>query len=112
MGHHYGARVRRIYIQAADGTLTKLTAADGLNTSNQNTSITFNYTPVYNSALDYTKGVQVNGLVIGILGNTTVNADITVPFSFALDPQKIKLGWIEYIKIITPALALYHSGAN
>jgi hypothetical protein len=36
--------------------------------------------------LDYTKGVQVNGLVIGILGNTTVNADITVPFSFALDP--------------------------
>lgn len=75
-----------LYKQAADGTLTKLTAADGLNTSNQNTSITFNYTPVYNSALDYTKGVQVNGLVIGILGNTTVNADITVPFSFALDP--------------------------
>ena len=74
-----------LYKQAADGTLTKLTAADGLNTSNPN-SITFNYTPVYNSALDYTKGVQVNGLVIGILGNTTVNADITVPFSFALDP--------------------------
>lgn len=74
-----------LYKQAADGTLTKLTAVDGLNTSNPN-SITFNYTPVYNSALDYTKGVQVNGLVIGILGNTTVNADITVPFSFALDP--------------------------
>ncbi|MEG1854766.1 MAG: hypothetical protein RR231_04610, partial [Acinetobacter sp.] len=74
-----------LYKQAADGTLTKLTTADGLNTSNPN-SITFNYTPVYNSALDYTKGVQVNGLVIGILGNTTVNADITVPFSFALDP--------------------------
>jgi hypothetical protein len=35
----------------------------------------------------HTKGVQVNGLVIGILGNTTVNADITVPFSFALDPR-------------------------
>ncbi len=74
-----------LYKQAADGTLTKLTTADGLNTSNPN-SITFNYTPVYNSALDYTKGVQVNGLVIGILGNTTVNADITVPVSFALDP--------------------------
>ncbi|MDH1697896.1 hypothetical protein N5I05_04920 [Acinetobacter johnsonii] len=70
-----------------DGTaLVELGSTDGLSKSNQNTSITFNYTPVYNSALDYTKGVQVNGLVIGILGNTTVNADITVPFSFALDP--------------------------
>ena len=66
--------------------LVELGSADGLSKSNQDTSITFNYTPVYNSALDYTKGVQVNGLVIGILGNTTVNADITVPFSFALDP--------------------------
>ncbi|WP_228147473.1 DUF11 domain-containing protein [Acinetobacter sp. ANC 3813] len=73
-----------LYKQAANGSLTALNSSDGLETSNPN-SVTFNYTPVYNSALDYTQGVTVNGLVIGILGNTTVNADITVPFAFALD---------------------------
>lgn len=73
-----------LYKQAANGNLTPLNADDDLNKTNPN-SISFNYTPVYNSALDYTKGVQVNGLVIGILGNSTVNSDITVPFTFALD---------------------------
>lgn len=57
---------------------------DALDKSNPD-HITFNYTPVYNSNLDYTTGVRVDGLVIKIIGNTKANTDLTLPISFALD---------------------------
>lgn len=78
----YGTNYR-IYKQTASG-LVELDSADSLVTSNPN-KVTFNYTPVYNSTLDYTKGVQVNDLVIKIFGNTQTNTDINLPFEFALD---------------------------
>lgn len=78
-GTHY-----KLYKRTASG-LVELTAADdSLNISNSN-KITFNYTPTYSSSLDYTKGVQVNDLVIKIFGNTKTNGDMTLPFAFALD---------------------------
>ncbi|SCC72469.1 DUF11 domain-containing protein [Acinetobacter albensis] len=77
-GTHY-----RLY-KRIGSNLVELNSSDGLVTSNAN-KVTFNYTPVYNSNLDYTKGVQVNDLVIKILGNTQTNGDVTLPFSFALD---------------------------
>ncbi len=73
----------RIYKQTASG-LVELGSADSLVTTNPD-KVTFNYTPVYNSTLDYTKGVQVNDLVIKIFGNTQTNTDINLPFEFALD---------------------------
>lgn len=78
----YGTNYR-IYKQTASG-LVELDSADSLVTSNPN-KVTFNYNPVYNSTLDYTKGVQVNDLVIKIFGNTQTNTDINLPFEFALD---------------------------
>ncbi|TCB73103.1 DUF11 domain-containing protein [Acinetobacter sp. ANC 4177] len=79
----YGTNYR-LY-KRVGGNLVELTSAsDSLNISNPD-KVTFNYTPVYNSSLDYSKGVQVNDLVIKIFGNTQTNADITLPFSFALD---------------------------
>lgn len=78
----YGTNYR-LYKQTASG-LVELSSADGLVTTNPN-KVTFNYTPVYNSTLDYTKGVQVNDLVIKIFGNTQTNSDINLPFEFALD---------------------------
>ena len=79
----YGTNYR-LYKRTASG-LVELTAADdSLSISNSN-KITFNYTPAYSSSLDYTKGVQVNDLVIKIFGNTKTNGDITLPFAFALD---------------------------
>lgn len=73
----------RLYKQTASG-LVELGSADSLVTANPD-KVTFNYTPVYNATLDYTKGVQVNDLVIKILGNTQTNTDINLPFEFALD---------------------------
>ena len=64
--------------------MVELGPADSLVTTNPD-KVTFNYTPVYNSNLDYTKGVQVNDLVIKIFGNTQTNTDINLPFEFALD---------------------------
>lgn len=78
----YGTNYR-IYKQTASG-LVELGSADSLVTINPD-KVTFNYTPVYNSTLDYTKGVQVNDLVIKIFGNTQTNTDINLPFEFALD---------------------------
>ncbi|OAL76699.1 hypothetical protein AY606_12035 [Acinetobacter sp. SFB] len=73
----------RLYKQTASG-LVELGSADSLVTANPD-KVTFNYTPVYNATLDYTKGVQVNDLVIKIFGNTQTNTDINLPFEFALD---------------------------
>ncbi|CAM3031949.1 DUF11 domain-containing protein [Acinetobacter celticus] len=70
----------RLYKQ----TGSNLNVVDNLNSLNSN-KVTFSYTPIYNPALDYTKGVQVNDLVIKIFGNTQVNSNMTVPFEFALD---------------------------
>ncbi len=78
----YGTNYR-LYRQTASG-LVELGATDGLITTDPN-KVTFNYTPVYNANLDYTKGVQVNDLVIKIFGNTQTNSDINLPFEFALD---------------------------
>ncbi|OTG73992.1 hypothetical protein B9T26_07580 [Acinetobacter sp. ANC 4169] len=79
----YGTNYR-LY-QRVGGNLVELTSAsDNLNISNSD-RVTFNYMPVYNSTLDYAKGVQVNDLVIKIFGNTQTNSDITLPFEFALD---------------------------
>ncbi|MGA8882287.1 MAG: hypothetical protein WB445_01490 [Acinetobacter sp.] len=79
----YGTNYR-LYKQTASGLVELTAAADSLNISNPD-RITFNYTPAYSSSLDYTKGVQVNDLVIKIFGNTKTNGDITLPFAFALD---------------------------
>jgi len=79
----YGTNYR-LYKRTASGLVELTAAADSLNLSNSN-KITFNYTPAYSSSLDYTKGVQVNDLVIKIFGNTKTNGDITLPFAFALD---------------------------
>lgn len=79
----YGTNYR-LYKRTAS-ELVELTAADdSLNTSDPN-KITFNYTPAYSSSLDYTKGVQVNDLVIKVFGNTKTNGDMALPFAFALD---------------------------
>ncbi|WP_425918709.1 hypothetical protein [Acinetobacter sp. TSRC1-2] len=78
----YGTNYR-LYKQTASG-LVELSPADSLVTTNPD-KVTFNYTPVYNATLDYTKGVQVNDLVIKIFGNTQTNTDINLPFEFALD---------------------------
>lgn len=78
----YGTNYR-LYKQVGSN-LVELNSSDGLVTSNAN-KVTFNYTPVYNATLDYTKGVQVNDLVIKIFGNTQVNSNMTLPFEFALD---------------------------
>ena len=81
----YGTNYK-LYRQTTSGPieLGPAVTAESLNTSNPN-KVTFNYTPVYNGNLDYTKGVQVNDLVIKIFGNTQTNSDINLPFEFALD---------------------------
>lgn len=79
----YGTNYR-LYKQTASGLVELTSATDLLNTSNPD-QITFNYTPIYNSSLDYSEGVEVNGLVIKVYGNTPTNPDIEIPFSFALD---------------------------
>ncbi len=61
-----------------------LNSVDNLNKSNPN-NVTFSYTPIYNASLDYTKGVQINNLVIKIFGNNNTNSDLSLPFEFALD---------------------------
>ena len=61
-----------------------LSSVDNLNKSNPN-NVTFSYTPIYNASLDYTKGVQINDLVIKIFGNNNTNSDLSLPFEFALD---------------------------
>lgn len=83
----YGTNYR-LYKQTTSGLieLGRGVTEESLNTSNSN-KVTFNYTPVYNATLDYTKGVQVNDLVIKIFGNTQTNTDIHLPFEFALDPN-------------------------
>ena len=74
----------RLYKQTSAGLVELNSTTDALNTTNPD-KITFNYTPLYNSNLDYSKGVQINGLVIKVYGNTQSNGDIEIPFSFALD---------------------------
>ena len=79
----YGVNYR-LYKLSGNNYIQLTSAADQLNTTDPN-NVTFDYKPTYSESLDYSTGVRVDNLYIEILGNTTTNDDINIPFSFSVD---------------------------
>jgi hypothetical protein len=74
-----------IYKRSGNEYIELTSTADGLEIDKATNNIKFNYLPSYMSGLDYSQGVEVNGLAIKLKDNFAADGDKILPFAFNLD---------------------------